>query len=120
MTAHVIYHHSPARKRWEQLAAILVTLAALVFASWLVLRVREVLAPPPLPAAPISEHTLTIEAPVLAPEEAAPVASAPAPRARARRSVPLDVAPQVAEPDGYEVLSAAELDAISQDDAPLP
>jgi hypothetical protein len=119
MTAHVIYHPGSARKRWERLALILVTLAALAFASWLALRMREALTPAE-PDAPVDEHTLTIAAPVMTPEAAPPVEPPPMPRARVRRSIPLDATPAVVEPDGYEVLSATELDAISQDRPTLP
>ena len=122
MTAHVIYDHGPARKRrvraalsaraGRQLVAILVTLAALLFATWLGPRLRR--------PAPEPEPVFTAPAPsVPAPQMAAPAAE-PAPLARRRArpappasGIPLDGQGTI-EADGYDVLSAQELDLISQ------
>ncbi|MEZ6024025.1 MAG: hypothetical protein R3C16_11570 [Hyphomonadaceae bacterium] len=122
MTAHVISHHEPAGKRrrraWltitRHAGALAVVLCALAIASWVLIRLwQDVLAPAPPPAVPAPPAPqiidLAIEPPVI---EATPDAARPA---RRNRGVPLNVEPEAVEPDGYEVLSAAELDAISQE-----
>jgi hypothetical protein len=125
MAGHVISHRKPRRKRggawgWaaRRLGAFMITVAALVFASWLSARVER-----PLPPAPAGLERLeaVAPAPVLpaaaeTPElDAAAELPARAPQRRPRRArgIPLNAAAE-APADGYEVLSAAELDGISQ------
>lgn len=123
MTAHVISYREPRRKRgnaWayaaRRLGALALTVAALVFATWLAPYLRP--APPPkassaptivatpLPPATLPEVNVSLD-----------LAGGPAPartrRTRAVTGVPLDAAADIVQ-DGFEVLSATELDAISQ------
>ncbi len=135
MSAHVISHRRPRRKRGgpsprrsgygraggrgflrRRFGALVITIAALGAASWLAPCFYR---PPPAPSAEV------IQAPPLANPSAPPPAEiaetvqhtephrqAQRPR-RARRGVALDAHAERAEAD-FEVLSAAELDAISQ------
>ena len=123
MVKHVISHRKPRGKRggvWgfvlRRFGALAVTIAALVTANWLAPYVarRE---PPPLPskvavqrAGAVLPPPGTTEVTLLITGQA--VAPAPRPR-RARRGVPLDAQPGDAGED-FEVLSAGELEAISQ------
>lgn len=121
MTAGVFSHHGAPRKRapsrgWtaRRVLAMALTLAALAAIAWVAPHLRPeesksvvspagprpepVAAPPPL-ALPIAAETI------------APVHRARAPRRQS--GIPLDANP--ANPgEDYEVLSASELDAISQ------
>lgn len=135
MSTHVISHQEPARKRaptprpryrvrgswWAYFArrfgALVVTIIALGVASLVA----------PLVQAPQPEKALDTfdAAPALAPPDpqlieanvTLDLAGPPPPRQRraraARSGIPLDAAGEHHE-DGYEILSAAELDAISQ------
>ncbi len=120
---HVISHRRPRRKRGRGLTArrfgvLAVTLAALIAAAWLAPYVYT--PPPPIgdtpqlqiaqrPIAPKSPEATKVVAKL---EPAPPVMRARAPR-QARPVVPLDAVGHAAD-DGYEILSAAELAAISQ------
>jgi hypothetical protein len=109
--------HRKRTSTWAGVGALLVAGAGLVAAT--------LLAPvnTPAPVGPASEHIAA--APVIAapiPRELQEVDVAldlagppppPTPRRRARTGVRLDARVD-GQPDGYEVLSAAELDAISQ------
>jgi hypothetical protein len=125
MAEHVISHRTPRRKRGQRsfmlrrFGALAVTVAALAIASWLapyyyrpaptppVVEVAEAPAPPPkLPPPPDITKT------VLAADAGPSVAEGARPR-RARRGVPLDAHTGDAGED-FEILSAGELDAISQ------
>ncbi len=123
MSAHVIQHTKPRRKRaharsWtaRHLVLLAVVVAAIIAASWFAPEIAAPAAPvaaPQMAAAP--QPSATPELPLI--DIAADLAGpAPAPaRARqtARRTgVPLNAA--VAPSDDYEILSAAELDGISQ------
>jgi len=124
MAEHVISHREPRRKRGgrrlalRRLGTLAVTVAALATASWLAPRFyRPPPAPPPAqvveaPAPPVKrppdpEHikVFTIAA--------APFERPPRPRRARRSAVPLDARPAGLGED-FEVLSADELDAISQ------
>jgi hypothetical protein len=124
MSGHVISHRRPRRKRsWggfvlRRFGALAVTLAALGSASWLA---------PSFYRSSRPEPTLEVEAPPLPAKAPPPVEIAkaidrmgevsPVVQARQthlrRRGVPLDANPGQTGED-YEVLSAAELDGISQ------
>jgi hypothetical protein len=106
-------HRQPRRKRgglW--LGAALVTIIALSLASLL----YPYVAPPPVPNFPEPRRSLLTRppaTPVVTPaaeSATAPAATAPRPR---RRGVPLDASARPAGED-YQVLSAEELDRISQ------
>ena len=124
MTEHVISHHRPRGKRgsaWghaaRALGALILTAAALLVANWLAPLVHH------------SDLTKTSAVPVEAQPPAPPPVTAledvnvavdlaehrhPARRAHpAPTGIPLDASARLAS-DGFEVLSAAELDAISQ------
>lgn len=125
MTDHVISHHRPRGKRgsaWghaaHALGALVLAAAALLVANWLAPLVRhsDLTKTPPAP----------IEARIPAPPAAAILEDADvnvdlaAPRRQLSRrarpaptGIPLDANGHLAS-DGFEVLSAAELDAISQ------
>jgi len=124
MTAHVISHRRPRGKRgnaWayagRRFGALVLTLAALTTASWLAPMMRKPAEPPLLPE--LVETRAADPAPEAALFEvdiALDLLGPPPPPRRQRRQergVPLDAAANNV-PDGYEILSAAELDAISQ------
>lgn len=113
MKADVTLHRSLRHRRAD---AFIITAIALLAATAIALATLCSPQPDPPPVAPAQ-----IEPPVPPPSIAAPdlavsaPAPAPAPR-RARRvatHVPLDASP-AQEPDGFEVLSAGELETISQ------
>jgi hypothetical protein len=124
MAGHVISHRRPRRKRpgaWAQatrrFGMLIVTLIALAVASWIAPYVYRP-APPALKAPARSTQALPQLAPAnglatAASAEAAAAMTENRRAARPRSSVPLDATPASAGED-YEVLSAAELDAISQ------
>jgi hypothetical protein len=122
MSEHLIQHTKPRRKRaharsWtaRHLVLLAVVIAAIIAASWLA---PEMVKPPSPAAAP---QVVAAPAPVR-PEAtnvdvAADLAGPPPAPARARQTtrntgVPLDAA--VTPSDDYEILNAAELEAISQ------
>ena len=123
MAEHVISHRTPRRKRggaWSDMlrrfGALAVTVAALVAASWIAPHVTRPV--PPLLASKLADPRATLPPPSEATEVTLlitaeqPAAQPPRPR-RARRGVPLDARP--GEPgEDFEILSAGELDAISQ------
>jgi hypothetical protein len=125
MAEHVISHRKPRRKRagwwsfaFRRFGALAVTIAALATATWLAPYYYR-----PAPAPPAVE---VAEAPAPSPKLPPPldvtkniladarlsVAERPRPR-RARRGVPLDAHAGDAGED-FEILSAGELEAISQ------
>lgn len=123
MSSDVISHHRPRRKRgswWTYFArrfgALLLTMLALGFASFLAPLVRpqtKALAPPPRLEAPVQTAQPEVQE-----IDVTPALAGPPPRSRPRRErrlsgIPLDAAADHRS-DGYEILSAAELDAISQ------
>lgn len=121
MTEHVISHRRARRKRasawgWaaRRLGALAVTIGALVTATWLAPLVNapepKLAAPTPRPEPPpvVVKWTGVIKDFAAA----APAAAPPRPVRRAV-GVPLDAAAD-AVTDGFEVLNAAELAAISQ------
>jgi len=127
MTTHVISHRTPRRKRGRRsfllrrFGVLVVTTCALAAASWLAPYFYRPLSPPPavetahapdLPPKlpPPADVTKTVNL-ATAPS---PVAEAPRAR-RARRGVPLNANAGIA-PEDFEILSAGELDAISQAD----
>jgi hypothetical protein len=121
MSTHVISHRKPRRKRggvWSLLrrrfGALALTIAALAAANWLAPYIAR-RAPPPLPSKVAEQRTGPVLPPpstevLLITGHAATQASRPR---RARRGVPLDAHPGGAGED-FEVLSAGELEAISQ------
>ena len=125
MTVDVISHRRPRRKRgWayaaRRVGAVALTLAALATAHLLAPRI----GPHPAPPAPAPAPEIAMPAPAPALQEidvtldlaAAPAAPRPRRARRARpspRGVPLDASASLAS-DAFEVLSAAELAAISQ------
>lgn len=123
MAGHVISHRKPRRKRggwWgfvlRRFGALAVTLAALAAASWLApYMARRPL--PPLPSKVAQSPTGPVLPPPSTTEETLLITAGEAPtRARprrARRGVPLDANPGDTGED-FEVLSAGELDSISQ------
>lgn len=123
MTEHVISHRMPRRKRggaWRlalrRFGALTVTLAALITANAIAPYIyRPPPAPPvvetPLPA-PVKDAALRVVKVVAFGAAPAPVVERAAPPPR-RRGVPLNAVPADAGED-FEVLTAAELDAISQ------
>ncbi|MFO1017198.1 MAG: hypothetical protein U1E03_06345 [Hyphomonadaceae bacterium] len=125
MTEHVISHHGPRGKRgsaWGHAARVLgalaLTAAALLVANWLAPLVRhsdltktpsvriDARTPAPPPATVLEDADVTID--LAAPRREAQRRPRPAPT-----GIPLDANGHLAS-DGFEVLSAAELDAISQ------
>jgi hypothetical protein len=132
MSSHVISHQEPHGKRapsrqryrvrgswWSYFArrfgALVVTIIALGVASFLAPLVR-----PPAPAAPVvaSAPQAPVAEPQLQEIDVALDLAGPPPaqqrrERRVRSGIPLDAA-GVSQADGYEILSAAELDAISQ------
>lgn len=132
MAEHVISHQQPRRKRGarrpvlRRFGALTVTIAALGAASWLAprfyepepsrpIRMTEAPLKRPPAAADIKEFgLLQAVAASAAPASATPAAAeAPRPRRARRSGVPLDARPAEMAED-FEILSAAELDAISQ------
>jgi hypothetical protein len=122
MAEHVISHRAPRRKRagrWSfalrRFGALAVTIAALAAATWLAPYISG-RAPPPLPSKVAEPRTMPALPPpsteVLLITAAENATQPPRPR-RARRGVPLDAQPGDAGED-FEVLSAGELEAISQ------
>ena len=124
MSANVIQHTKARRKRagslsWtaRHLLLLAIVIAGIIAASWLA---PELAAPPAPAAAPQSNTSPAVTPPhdsAVTIDAAADLAAPPPARARARQSVrragvPLDAA--VAPSDDYEILSAAELDGISQ------
>ena len=118
MSANVISHQEPRRKR---AGVTIVALAGVIAASWLAIMLQHptraakpTSAPAarfvqPQPEAPAAAH---IEA------EAADLARPPPRRTAVRTAqrpsgIPLDASGAV-DPAGYEILSAGELDGISQ------
>lgn len=125
MTAHVISHHGVHRKRafalaWRRFGVFSLAVAAVAVGTWLAPRLVET----PLAVVKTPAPTIEAEPPkgevgasALKPLEFNPMA--PLPRAAPQRqrprtaaAVPLDAETGVG--DDYEVLSAAELDGISQ------
>jgi hypothetical protein len=110
MAAHVTSHRMP------HVLSALIAIAVLFAAGWLIAYLTRP-APPvatPVPAAQTPVPPLA--APILPEVDTAQDLArppAPTPRRRQHSGVPLD-APVVASPEDFEVLSAAELDAISQ------
>jgi len=127
MTPDVISHRRARRKRaaawaWaaRRFGALAVTLAALATATWLApyfappAQENAVLAPPaparlPVGAAAYGEKAPAALAEIAKPNQQIPVRAA----ARRPRPIPLD-ADVTPRDDGFEILSAAELAAISQ------
>jgi hypothetical protein len=122
MTTHVISHRKPRGKRGgaslRRFGALGVTVAALLTANaiapYLYRPASPVTKAPAASPPPVKDAALHVVK-VVSIGQAAPVQAAerqPSPRPR-RRGVPLDV--QLAAPsEDFEILSAAELDAISQ------
>ncbi len=128
MSADVISHQEPRGKRdgagsWtvQRVAVLLVAVAGVIAASWLALSLEQsatapeqvtVQAPRDEQPAPLAVETTQLD--VASDLVGAPLARTPARAAPRRRTgVPLDAGAAV-EPAGYEILSAAELDGISQ------
>jgi hypothetical protein len=123
MAANAISHHTPRRKRWgpymaRRLLALGITVTALGAVSWLAPMLRA----PEEPAPPLPERSETrAEAPALEPVfteanvtlDLAPARAAPRARVRRLNGIPLNAAAEAVS-EGYEILSATELDAISQ------
>jgi hypothetical protein len=127
MTVNVIQHTKPRRKRggawsWttQHIVLLGVVIVGIVAASWLA---PEIIAPPSPAPANIPQRTAAepwfppVTPDLVAVDIAADLAGAPLrdlpPRQTARHSgVPLDA--PVTPSDEYEILSAAELDGISQ------
>ena len=122
MTSHVISHQAPRRKRgraWgkalRRFGAFIIAVMTLTLVAWLAQR-----APAVNNAAPAAPPRADVVLPAAAPlvPETDQSAAAPAPRPRSIRRVRADsVAPTASvhsQPGGFEVLSAAELDGISQ------
>lgn len=125
MTEHVISHRRPRRKRpgvWasltRRLGMLIVTLLALAIATWIAPYVYRP-EPPALKSPQRESYAVPSAPPSASPaipeaaEIARPVVASRARAPHARTSVPLDANPG-AHAEDYEVLSAAELDAISQ------
>jgi hypothetical protein len=122
MAEHVISHRAPRRKRGKRslmlrrFGVLAVTVAALVVASWLASNAGRPIPPPTKVAEPRTNRTTpppggTTEVTLLITAEQ-PATEPPRPR-RARRGVPLNANSGDMGED-FEVLSAHELDAISQ------
>ncbi len=127
MTAHVISHRKARRKRraaWSwavrRFGALAVTVAALAAATWLAPRYRQTAAPTPAALPPATVETIAPAIAVKPIAAEAPPAARLRPRVRSIRTaaqtpppIPLNGA-GAGRLDGFEVLSAAELAAISQ------
>jgi hypothetical protein len=122
MATHVISHRQPHRKRggwwgfvFRRFGALAVTVAALATATWLAPHIAR-RVPPPLPSKVAEQGTGPVLPPPAVTTETLLITAGEAqpsrPR-RTRRGVPLDAHPGDAGED-FEVLSAGELDAISQ------
>lgn len=122
MSVNVIQHTKPRRKRgsaWSwtarHIVLLVVVIAGIIAASWLAPNMSPPSAtapPPPQTAAPPSD----VPSPAIV-DVTADLARPPAPVQRlhqpaARTGVPLNAA--VTPADDYEILSAAELEGISQ------
>ncbi|MEQ1489617.1 MAG: hypothetical protein ABL932_03615 [Terricaulis sp.] len=123
MSAHVIQHTRPRRKHvharsWtaRHLVLLIVIITAIIAASWLAPEIAAPPAPTTAPQmAPAPQASATPETPLIdiAADLAGPAPSPVRVRQTVRHTgVPLDAA--VTAPDDYEILSAAELDGISQ------
>ena len=122
MSAHVIQHTKPRRKRaharsWTARHFVLLTVvvAAIIAASWLAPEIVTRPAPAPAPLRVAAPETVTPQ--VATADVAADLAGPPSTPTRARQTtrhtgVPLDAA--IMPSDDYEILSAGELAAISQ------
>ena len=129
MSANVISHQEPRRKRADagllivrRFGVVIVALAGVVVASWLATarQVADSVSTQPAALAPRLAEPAAAREPLLGGLEAtADLTGATVPRSARRRTarrhsgVPLHAA-TTAEPAGYEILSAAELDGISQ------
>jgi hypothetical protein len=127
MSANVISHQEPRGKRADaglltvrRIGVVIVALAGIVAASWLAKTLQGPAAPANHSAASAPAQAATPPAPSLVElDVTADLTGAPTPRSAPRRGarrhsgVPLD-ASVTAEPAGYEILSTAELDGISQ------
>jgi hypothetical protein len=95
--------------------AFIITAIALAAATVIALLAQRLPSPPP--SIPVQAHRPAPQSPAAldidVDAEIAPAPAAPRPSRRAHSGVPLDAA-AAHQPDGYEVLSATELDAISQ------
>ncbi len=123
MSGSVISHREQRRKRghaqaWtaRRIGVLIVAAAAIMAASWLTPELNRPPAPPPPPQ--IAMPTLPPAPPELVTvDAAADLMGAPAPRAirsaPRRTGIPLNGDASLRS-DGYEILSAAELDSISQ------
>jgi hypothetical protein len=110
MKADVTLHRSA-----RHADAFIITAIALAAATVIALLMQHSSSPPP--AAPVRAEQPVLQTPTV-PEVSAGADIAPAPTAprsahRAAEGVPLDAAASQ-QPDGYEILSATELDGISQ------
>jgi hypothetical protein len=128
MSANVISHQEPRRKRADaglltvrRIGVVIVALAGIIAASWLAPTLQGPPAKQSAASAPRSARPEAPPAGALVRIDATPdLAGAPAPRFAARRSprrhsgVPLDASATAEPAAGYEILSAAELDGISQ------
>lgn len=121
MTTHVISHRKPRRKRggaWlRRFGAAGVTVAALLSANAIAPYIYRPASPRvadlPMPPRPIKDAAQNVVK-IVPIGQAAPVEAAERqPTRPRRRGVPLDVQPAAPSED-FEILSAAELDAISQ------
>lgn len=119
MSANVISHQAPRRKR---AGVLIVTLAGVIAASWLAVTLQPPMSGTRQVSAPIAPFVRPQPAPPAAPANASGTADLAGPplrravsvRAAPRPSgIPLDAGGAL-EPAGYEILSAAELEDISQ------
>lgn len=124
MTRHVISHRKPRRKRggaWgfvlRRFGMLSVTVAALGAASWIAPYVYRPPPPPPVEVAEIPSLPPKLPPPAEAIKTVARAGAAPVIQAqrarRTQRGVPLDARTREASED-FEILTAAELEAISQ------
>jgi hypothetical protein len=119
MTGHVISHRAPHRKRrasgvWRSVE-IIAGLLALAGAVWAERRAAPAVSSRPPLFAPTEARAPepSMFAPLAAPEPAPAPASAHRRARRGEPSIPLDGRGEPVD-DGFEILSAAELAAISQ------
>jgi hypothetical protein len=125
MTRHVISHRKPRRKRGgargfvlRRFGMLTVTVAALGAASWIAPYIYRAVPPPPvevaeLPSLPPKRPPPAEVIKTIAYAGEAPLIQAQRPRRSARRGIPLDARPGATGED-FEILTAAELEAISQ------